>query len=714
MIDPNKLCPGCMKELEEGAEVCPNCGYQRNTTIINPRYLSPHTILGGKYLLGKVIGAGGFGITYLALDLNLNTKIAIKEYFPSELATRDTSRGTITQLTIRQGNSSHYFRKGLEQFMNEAKNLAGFNQLPGIVSVKDFFFENNTAYMVMEYIEGITLNEQMQQRGTFTWEDTLGMLEPVIKTLGRVHSAGMIHRDISPDNIMLTKSNQMKLIDFGAARIVDFNNPKSLTIMLKVGYAPEEQYRSNGRQGPWTDIYALSATMYKMMTGHVPQESLKRLVDGTGITDIREYCSDMPDESANAIMRGLSVSAPQRQQNLNEFYEELYMGKAAQPIPPENYLPVYEDTLQNDAGTPQAKKTGKVGVTLCIVGILVVLVAFLLTIPSKKSDTAMQPSNITEKQPKQEEDKAAVEEEEPVIPPVQDEPMIEEISEEEALAMYAEKCSIPIQGFIYDDFDADGAHELFIYACNMTEDTADGVETDFQVWFVNKEGAKLVGKTEDNWGWTEEVSTVQFGKTKHFAITKCGTIGSQGWRVTTFAYENGEVKTILQDSVSRLLSENGETFARIQQWQPYVSDAGGIDYQSYQLYYENGAYHQYQMQEITFDEFLSTYVNAKEVYAQAVQQLQTTVITSDMWGTLDLSTFPYFMNRSILVCDNGKIYFNFEQWHNETEAQAIYLDEYFEEPPCYWTNAVFQIEGRNLTLVSTGLGYVDINAKSGF
>lgn len=698
MIDPNKLCPGCMSELHEGMKTCPNCGYDKENAEINPRFLQPYSILNGKYMVGKVIGAGGFGITYLALDLNLNLKIAIKEYFPSELATRDTTGGTITQLTIRQGNPSHYFKKGLDQFMNEAKNLAGFNQLPGIVSVKDFFFENNTAYMVMEYIEGITLKEQMQKRGTFTWEDTLGMLEPVIKTLERVHSAGMIHRDISPDNIMLTNTGQMKLIDFGAARIVDFNNPKSLTIMLKFGYAPEEQYRSNGRQGPWTDIYALSATMYKMMSGEVPEESVKRLVDGTEIKDIQAYNSEIPREAADAIMRGLSVSAVQRQQNLREFYEELYMGKKAQPQP-----------------QPEMRKKSSLGIVLCIVGVLAVLMIVLLTVPNKQSDAVVSDTTI-EEQPTQgdsiDESVDVDETETATIEPEPAEPVIEEISEAEALEMYATASSVPIRGSVYDDFDGDGGRELFIYASNPGE----YADTDCQIWFVNKDGARQVGATEDGWGYYAGVSIAQFGTVKHFVVTKQGDTRGAGWRTTTFAYENQEAHVVLQDSKSRLLSENGETFARIQQIQQFVPYADAIDYQSYQLYYENGVYHQYQMHEISYEEFLSTYANANDVYAEAVSQLKTLVSTSD-WGTVDLSEFPYLVNRSILVCDSGKIYFNFAHWHNETEAQTTDPDLVYGdvmEPICYWTNAVFQIEGNNLTLVSTNIGYVDITAQTGF
>ena len=257
---------------------------------LNPRCLAVNTVLAGKYLVGPVLGEGGFGITYAGYDLNMETRIAIKEYFPVELVTRDTTRRTVgkdgtasggqvsesastsgggsDRVISLSGEKSKTYQQGLKKYVDEARNVSQFSGIPGIVSVKDFFYENDTAYIVMEYIEGVSLKEYLKQKGgKVSEEEALAILRPVLEALEKVHAAGIVHRDISPDNIMLTfaekeKAEQasasdtastsastavygnisaVKLIDFGAARMTSKNDQKSLTIILKHGYAPEEQ-----------------------------------------------------------------------------------------------------------------------------------------------------------------------------------------------------------------------------------------------------------------------------------------------------------------------------------------------------------------------------------------------------------------------------------------------------------------------------------------
>lgn len=278
-------------------------------------------ILNNRYVIEEVLGEGGFGITYKGIDRLLDVEVAIKEYFPQGFVTRNNVYSQ--EITITQMKYEDLFYKGKQRFLSEARVLAKFNKEPGIVSVTDFFEENNTAYIVMEYLDGITLKGYMEYNGLLSVNDILELMVPLMQALDVVHKAGLIHRDISPDNIMLLGNGGVKLMDFGAARMYTEFGQKSLSIMLKHGYAPEEQYRTHGVQGPWTDIYALSATIYKCITGITPLESLQRVLEdtlqrpsqlGVAIQPWQEY----------ALLKGLSVRQEDRYQNIQEFCMDLY------------------------------------------------------------------------------------------------------------------------------------------------------------------------------------------------------------------------------------------------------------------------------------------------------------------------------------------------------------------------------------------------------
>ena len=321
------LCYGCFGTLNGNENICPNCGYHLNENTDSTHILRPGTILNHKYTVGKTLGEGGFGITYLAWDNNMQTKIAIKEFYPANLVMRDTSNESNTQIyTITKAHSNE-FHTGLERFVKEASILAKFFNLQGIVSVKDFFYENGTAYIVMEYIEGITLKEYLKRKGgNLSVEETLSLMKPVMESLAVVHKQKLLHRDISPDNLMVSADFRVKLIDFGSARYYDTQSDKSMTVVLKHGYAPIEQYSSNGNQGAWTDVYSLCATMYRMITGRVPDESINRLGNDT-LVSIRTLSKKIPKYIGSAIDKGLSVMPENRQQSVEELYHELFISR---------------------------------------------------------------------------------------------------------------------------------------------------------------------------------------------------------------------------------------------------------------------------------------------------------------------------------------------------------------------------------------------------
>lgn len=326
------ICLGCMQEKGD-AEVCPYCGYREGTPPLAPHYLRPGTVLAGKYLVGRGLGHGGFGTTYIARDQVLGIKLAIKEYLPQDCASRAPGSNMVVPFS---GDGAKRFADGLESFLQEARTLARFDGSPNIVGVRDFFTENGTAYLVMNYLEGITLKQYLVRSGgkPVPFEKMLGILLPVMDALRTVHAAGLLHRDVSPDNIFLTTSGQVTLIDFGAARqSMNLNvqnvQQQSVSVILKPGYAPEEQYRSHGRQGPWTDIYALGATMYRTLTGRIPPEALDRLENDT-LVPPSKLGIRIPAYAEAAILRAMAVHAENRFQTVDEFRAALLKG-AQQP-----------------------------------------------------------------------------------------------------------------------------------------------------------------------------------------------------------------------------------------------------------------------------------------------------------------------------------------------------------------------------------------------
>ena len=320
----------------------------------NLHCLRKGTRLIGHYTIEGVLGQGGFGITYLGIDELHEKKVAIKEFFPQGIVTRNIEyQDTVTVTFV--GEKENY-EKGKERFLKEARTMAKFSKDEGIVKVLDFFEINNTAYIVMEYLEGITLKQYIRENQRITLEELVRLLVPLIESLDEIHSQGMIHRDISPDNIMVLPDGRIKLMDFGAARDYTEFGEKTLSIVLKPGYAPPEQYQTHGIQGPWTDIYALCATMYKCITGETPPDAIDRVIDDH-LKKISEFGITIPPQVESVIIKGMSVSAKDRYQDIKDFCEDLYGGYEEIPASENEEIEIEQVLIKENVENKVKKKT---------------------------------------------------------------------------------------------------------------------------------------------------------------------------------------------------------------------------------------------------------------------------------------------------------------------------------------------------------------------
>lgn len=314
-----------MEQYDSGLEMCPYCGYVDGTEAEEAIHMEPGSLLHDRYIIGRVLGYGGFGVTYIAWDGKLEQKVAIKEYLPSEFSTRIPGQSCVTLLG---GEKNEQFRDGLVKFVEEAKRLAKFQNESGIVKVFDSFTENETAYIIMEYLEGETLADRLKRDKVIPEDEAVEMLMPVMRSLETVHKEGILHRDIAPDNIFLTANGQVKLIDFGASRYATTSHSKSLTTIIKPGYSPKEQYDSRGDQGPHTDVYALAGTLYKMITGVTPPEAMGRNAEcetrkKDPLMPLHKYCKGISLKRENAILNALNIRIEDRTPDVTAFINEL-------------------------------------------------------------------------------------------------------------------------------------------------------------------------------------------------------------------------------------------------------------------------------------------------------------------------------------------------------------------------------------------------------
>ena len=279
-----RRCMKCMHALAAGETVCPECGRPYGSVKAESFALKPGTILDGKYLVGEMLGQGGFGITYIGFDLLLEQKIAIKEYFPMStgMVSREGRSTVVWSDAVMQKSG---VEKGFDSFLKEARKMAKLRSIPSVVGVNSVFIQNETAYIVMDFIEGETLLKKLQREGPMDYGTCVSLMTPIMQALSEVHKHGIIHRDISPDNIMVQNDGRLILLDLGAAKDLDIQgkdgNVQSSQMVAKHGFSPVEQYGQAGKIGPWTDVYAMAATIYYCCTGVLPPSATDRMIEDT-------------------------------------------------------------------------------------------------------------------------------------------------------------------------------------------------------------------------------------------------------------------------------------------------------------------------------------------------------------------------------------------------------------------------------------------------
>lgn len=306
------ICYKCMNEYF--GTVCSHCGFDSNAYEPVPTAMLPMTVLRGRYIIGAVLGKGGFGITYIGYDNLSYRKVAVKEYYPSPIAYRDSQY--TSEISV-PSNMRAVYENGVKRFYNEAMTLSDLKGTASIVDIYDFFYENNTAYIVMEFIDGVTVEEIVLNQGGLDVDVMLAIYSPIIKALKKVHDKGVLHRDISPSNIMLDDKFASHLIDFGSSRAYSHEMSTDLTVIVKKGFAPVEQYSRKGKHSPAEDVYALCASMYYTLTGKLPPTSQDRLVFDT-LQPIHNFINNIPEDIEKVIMKGMSIQPEERYSDMEQ------------------------------------------------------------------------------------------------------------------------------------------------------------------------------------------------------------------------------------------------------------------------------------------------------------------------------------------------------------------------------------------------------------
>lgn len=316
---PRKICRNCFSHIEKPGS-CLVCGCSQSRLLrggnAEASVLPRGTRLNGRYILGGNIGCGGFGMTYLAYDTLERKVIVVKEYFPSALA----RRGKGLHVIPNSEKNAEQFNNGAEKFFDEAELVRQFNGNPNIVSIYEYFYQNNTAYYVMEYLDGITLEDYVKKYGAMNSAQTLYIAEKITMALLVLHSGKVLHRDISPDNVMLCRDGSVKLIDFGAARQFLAEGSAGYTVIMKTGFSPMEQYTQDADTDIRADIYSTGTLLYYVLTGRVPENPYKRLENDSAFAEIP---AGVDGGLWSIIKKAASVDPSDRFKNAEEFRSAL-------------------------------------------------------------------------------------------------------------------------------------------------------------------------------------------------------------------------------------------------------------------------------------------------------------------------------------------------------------------------------------------------------
>lgn len=328
-MENTDLCPSCFRAGFSG--ICGWCGYSpdKETTVYTG--LPAYELVGGRYLIGRILGKGGFGITYAALDTKTGKKLCIKEFFPDKIAYRINST---CEVGVADENRQKY-ENWLKNFWEEAKALQAMLNKPGIVNIISYIKQNNTAYIVMEFVGGVTLRKFLKNSGgRLSPAQAQAILKNVGEALRYVHDKGLLHGDVAPDNIMITNATTLStvLIDFGSTKTA-VHDPGLM--MIKPHYAAPEQYNANGNHGPWSDVYSLGGVIYRCLSGNVPPTVQDRTSEKEPLIPLSSINPEVPPRLSSAVQRAMEMDVSKRFHSVSEFLYAAYQQPDIHPPQPD-------------------------------------------------------------------------------------------------------------------------------------------------------------------------------------------------------------------------------------------------------------------------------------------------------------------------------------------------------------------------------------------